>query len=280
MKGDINMPEINGLSRLPKDVRITHLRQYLDIQDNNSMCVDSLQRAESWAYNKDNRCYELDLRRFTNLAKVKSLLENIKDIKKLKIKGLDNSEKLTLFVNAINSLNDNVRFDNLSQLDLSRNWLYPNGFLSLNKLFLRRTSSLTSLNLALNSIKEAGAIAIANSEYMKNLTSLNLTMNRIGDAGAIAIADSTHMKNLSILTLRNNEITVAGAIAIAKSPHMNNLTLLYIGGNEITVAGAIAFASSPHLNNLNSLYLGSKHIEKEVIQSIRAKIPNVSVRHC
>ena len=131
------------------------------------MSVDKQLWDDTWKYNESNTYYELDLRRFTDLDKLKIILKKVKDIKKLKISGLNNPEKLELFINTINSLGPTVRFDNLSHLDLRGNDLSSDSFARLNTALLRRTTSLRSLNFSFNKIGDAGARAIANSEYMK-----------------------------------------------------------------------------------------------------------------
>ena len=56
--------------------------------------------------------------------------------------------------------------------------------------------TLTELDLESNNIGDAGAIAIAQSDYMEDLTSLYLKGNKISNWGVKAIAE--HMKYCTI----------------------------------------------------------------------------------
>ncbi len=253
-------PKKNYLSAVPPELTDTHIRKYLKIKDNYSMSVDKLLRDNTWKYNEANTYYELDLRLFTDLDKLKRILKKVKDIKKLKIRGLNNPEKLELFINSIHSLDPTVRFHNLSHLDLKGNGLSSDSFARLNTALLRRTTSLTSLNLADNIIGNAGARVIANSKYMNKLTSLNLASNEIQEAGARAIANSKYMNKLTSLNLASNEIQEAGARAIANSEYMNKLTSLNLADNIIGNAGARAIANSKCMNKLTSLNLADNII--------------------
>src|ERR1035437_2752229 len=94
-----------------------------------------------------------------------------------------------------------VKKNNLNELDLSKCYLTQ-----LPENELREIApQLTTLNLAYNSIGEAGAKAIAG---MGSLTQLDISDNSIGDAGAKAIAG---MGSLTQLEISDNSIGEAGA---------------------------------------------------------------------
>ena len=69
--------------------------------------------------------------------------------------------------------------------------------------------SLRELNLSLNAIDDAGAIAIANGlKRDQFLRSLVLNFNLISDVGAEALAGALEVNStLGVLSLRSNKIT-------------------------------------------------------------------------
>jgi len=158
---------------------------------------------------------------------------------------------------------------NLTSLDLQLNDIGDAGAQAIaGSPHLAR---LTSLNLRDNEIGAAGAQAIAGSSHLARLTSLNLEYNMIHAAGAQAIAASANMQHLTSLNLQAAAIGAAGAQAIAGSTNMKHLTALNLGCNTIDAAGAQAIAGSPHLVNLTSLDLnGNKNIGDAGAQAIAA----------
>ena len=230
---------------------------------------------EYWHNCLSTRCCELNLTTVHDKNQLIIFLEKIKDIKKLKIRGLHNPAKLKLFINAINSLDATVRFDNLSHLNLSRNGLSSNNFLELHDVFLSRTKLLMYLNLTDNDIEADGAIGIANSTYLQHLTSLDISVNNIEDAGIKAIAESVYMTNLTSLIICWSRVGDIGAIAIANSVHMKKLIFLDLASNDIGDDGVRAILESTHLNKLILLDLFNNSISENVRQLIRARFSNI-----
>jgi Ran GTPase-activating protein (RanGAP) involved in mRNA processing and transport len=129
---------------------------------------------------------------------------------------------------------------------------------------LARMAQLTSLDLSLNDIGDAGAASLAPSlAPMAQLTSLKLGYNAIGDAGAASLAPSlVRMARLTSLDLSDNGIYAAGAASLAPSlAQMAQLTSLDLSDNGIGAAGAASLAPSLALMaQLTSLDLGGNDI--------------------
>jgi hypothetical protein len=120
--------------------------------------------------------------------------------------------------------------------------------------------NLITLDLAHNTIGEAGAAALAASPHLSNLSHLNLPNNQIGPAGAAALAASPHLQNLSALNLYSNTIRDAGVASLAASPYLRGLISLNLGHNKIGPKGAAALAASTNLTNLAALDLSHNKI--------------------
>lgn len=137
---------------------------------------------------------------------------------------------------------------------------------------LAGNTTLTSLDLEWNNIRDEGAVAIARTlEKNNSLTSLNIGGNIIGDEGAIAIARILEKNNsLTSLNIGGNEIGTRGAVEIAQILENNNsLTSLNIGGNIIGDEGAIAIARILEGNKtLLSLNIGYNQIGAEGASTI------------
>jgi Ran GTPase-activating protein (RanGAP) involved in mRNA processing and transport len=99
---------------------------------------------------------------------------------------------------------------------------------------LKVHSSLTSLDLSDNAIKQDGAMAIADALKVNScLTSLDLSNNAIKQDGAMAIADALKVNScLTSLDLSNNAIEQERAMAIADALQVNiSLTSLNLCSN-------------------------------------------------
>jgi Leucine-rich repeat (LRR) protein len=211
-----------------------------------------------------------------NKDQLAQLLFQTRNVTKLKIKNIKWE-----ILKAVLESNLELKFDNLEKLDLSANTIDEKMIQEINDLLFSRIRRLTSLNLSLNQIGEAGAEAIAG---LTRLTSLNLSWNQIGVEGARAIANSPHISSLTSLDLSYNQIGNAGATAIANSPYiarltslnlecsrigvegaraialMSSLTSLNLCCNQIGADGARAIANSQHMANLTSLNLGGNQL--------------------
>lgn len=85
-----------------------------------------------------------------------------------------------------------------------------------------------------------------NSSFLKEL---DLSYNVIEDAGAIAIAESPYMKHLEILDLSRCSIDDEGIKALATSPNVKGLTKLKLDGNLFGQDAYDALMQSPYLSS-------------------------------
>lgn len=135
----------------------------------------------------------------------------------------------------------------LSSIDLSMNDIGEAGAIALS----RGRWPLRSLYLLGCEIGPAGAQALAQSKQLATLEVLALTGNSLGDSGAQFLADSTTLQNLTTLDLCANGIGDAGALALAQSRQFKKLRVLELYGNEIAGRGAAAlrlrFGTGLHL---------------------------------
>jgi uncharacterized protein (TIGR02996 family) len=94
------------------------------------------------------------------------------------------------------------------------------------------------LNLSINPIGDAGAIALAGCPALESFTELILRDCLVSDAGALALAASSHVANLTYLDLWQNRVGDAGAKSLAASSHLAQVSLLSLRDNRITAKGA------------------------------------------
>ncbi|KAG2383461.1 hypothetical protein C9374_004132 [Naegleria lovaniensis] len=86
----------------------------------------------------------------------------------------------------VRSLSTSKSMSNLQVLDLSHSWIGPKGA----EYLAQGNAKFTELHLLFGHIEDRGAMAIAQSPQMCNLTILNLDANSIENAGALALAGS------------------------------------------------------------------------------------------
>ena len=161
----------------------------------------------------NNDRFSFNMRHFKTNEQLTPFLRHIKDIKTLKITGL-NYDSSDLLRQSLSELGAEFKFKHMESLDLSYQEIGEDTFLDIHTHFLSRISSLTSLNLLRNKIGADGAESIAGSKHLASLTSLNLGNNQIRAAGAEAIAGSEHLASLTSLNLSQNGIGDAGIEAI------------------------------------------------------------------
>jgi uncharacterized protein (TIGR02996 family) len=95
---------------------------------------------------------------------------------------------------------------------------------------------LETLHLWCNHIVDPGVQALAGGR-LPRLRRLDLAGNTVGDAGAATLASSPLLRGLAMLDLTGNQITDAGAQALAASPHAAGIAWLELAKNPITAAG-------------------------------------------
>ncbi len=135
-------------------------------------------------------------------------------------------------------------------------------------------ADLVSLRVDDDSLTDAAAHAIADSDHMKSLRELHLNRNSIGDEGAAALARSPVAASLSMLSLAGNRIGDAGVIALAESAQMFGLGELILSENRLGDAGVIALAHARNMRALEHLHLyGNEDIGAEGAGALLRRLP-------
>jgi hypothetical protein len=124
---------------------------------------------------------------------------------------------------------------------------------------------LWRLDLAINTVGDDGAAALAAAPFAKTITRLALDDNGIGARGVAAIAGAMH--SLVDLDLSRNPIGDEGARLLAQSPALRNLERLVLLGCQIGPAGARALLDSPTLASARRIVL-----PRDVGPDIRAEL--------
>lgn len=106
-----------------------------------------------------------------------------------------------------------------------------------------RAGTATELHLSKCDLEDAGArqLARALARSAGGLLTLNLSVNRLTDAGAVALSAVLPHVQVQVLSLERNELTARGASQLA--PNLpRTLEKLLLGRNQIGVGGATAVA--------------------------------------
>lgn len=149
----------------------------------------------------------------------------------------------------------------LTSLDLSQNLISCSGTSPHSLLFAR--SSLSTLNLSSNHIKEAGAGCLLNALIENtSLKTLDLSMNRIGVDGAFSVFRALGQNSsLLDLNLSENHIDGPGAGYMLKFLRYSSLTKLDLSLNRIGDEGAFFLSKVlEHNSSLISLNLRNNDI--------------------
>ncbi|XP_067041353.1 protein NLRC3-like [Acropora muricata] len=159
----------------------------------------------------------------------------------------------------------------LSSLDLARNSIGNEGANSLAQA-LRVNTSLSSLALAFNSIGNEGANSLAQALRVNtSLSSLKLTWNSIGYEGANSLAQALRLNtSLSSLDLSWNSIGYEGTNSLAQALRVNtSLSSLDLTDSSIDYEGANSLAQALRVNtSLSSLDLSWNSIGNEGANSL------------
>ena len=159
----------------------------------------------------------------------------------------------------------------LSSLDLAENSIDNEGANSLAQA-LRVNISLSSLDLAENSIDNEGANSLAQALRVNtSLSSLDLSRNSIGNEGANSLAQALRVNtSLSSLDLAENSIGYEGANSLAQALRVNtSLSSLDLAYNSSGNEGANSLAEALRVNtSLSSLDLSRNSIGNEGANSL------------
>ena len=112
----------------------------------------------------------------------------------------------------------------LTTLDIGLNSIDDAGASALAEALLENIT-LTTLNIPVNNIREDGARALATAlQQNATLTTLNISGNRIGDDGVCALAGALRQnRTLAVLDLSNQYISDAGLHALADAIRQNGM---------------------------------------------------------
>ena len=159
----------------------------------------------------------------------------------------------------------------LTSLDLSWNSIRNRGASSLSEA-LRVNTSLTSLDLSENSIGVEGASSLSEALRVNtSLISLDLSKNSIGDEGASSLSKALRVNtSLTSLDLRYNYIRDEGASCLSEALRVNtSLTSLHLSHNSIGVKGGRSLSEALRVNtSLTSLDLSENSIGVEGASSL------------
>ncbi|KAL0242847.1 hypothetical protein GEMRC1_005410 [Eukaryota sp. GEM-RC1] len=132
---------------------------------------------------------------------------------------------------------------------------------------LKVNASITSIDLGGNSIGNEGARALADAlKVNASITSIDLGGNSIGDEGARALADVLKVNaSITSINLDSNTIRDEGARALADALKVNgSVTSVNLGGNSIGADGARAVADALKVNaSVTSISLCNNSIGDE-----------------
>jgi hypothetical protein len=170
----------------------------------------------------------------------------------------------------------------LTTLDIGLNSIDDAGASALAEALLENIT-LTTLNIPVNNIRADGARALATAlQQNATLTTLNISGNRIGDAGASALAEAL-LENTTLTTLNIpfNNIHADGARALATALQQNaTLTTLNISGNRIGDDGVRALAGALRQNRtLAVLDLSNQYISDAGLHTLADAIRQNGMIH-
>ncbi|KAG2374431.1 hypothetical protein C9374_010715 [Naegleria lovaniensis] len=171
--------------------------------------------------------------------------------------------KMSLYKSSISSqqvlsLTTSPYITQLTSLDLSGNNIGDVGIKSIATS--RSMQHLKRLTINTCMISDAGACTIAKSSFMKNLTYLNVSnedgpsrlseLNTISNAFAHALAESEFMQQLEELCMLDISVNDEGAIALAQSKYLNKLKCLHLSeiGHE---AASLVVSKFPKVKFMN-----------------------------
>ena len=160
----------------------------------------------------------------------------------------------------------------LVEFDCSRWFFLSNSSLSTLCLALKVNTSLTSLHLSGNRIKDEGAKSLSEALRVNtSVTSLDLNWNSIADEGANSLFEALRVNtSLTSLGLSNNQIKDEGANSLSEALRVNtSLTSLRLSGNQIKDEGAHSLSEALRVNtSLTSLGLNWNSIADEGANSL------------
>jgi uncharacterized protein (TIGR02996 family) len=135
------------------------------------------------------------------------------------------------------------------------------------KVIAANMPELRLLDLAITSITERGANAIAASKKLRNLRLLDLSSCELEGADAGALINAPNLPNLTILRLDGNYLGGPNPKTLAKPGRGPGLRVLDLGSSHLSAAGVEALAKCPasrgvwHLT-LENADISDSHLER------------------
>jgi uncharacterized protein (TIGR02996 family) len=116
-------------------------------------------------------------------------------------------------------------FGSLRRLNVSHNSFGPEG---LQALLKKKPPELHTLQMIDNDLGDEGVSHLAGSPASDTLLELDLSRNGLKSAAALALAESEHLRNLLILRLDSNKISDRARTKLAGSPLGKRLAILEV----------------------------------------------------
>jgi uncharacterized protein (TIGR02996 family) len=157
------------------------------------------------------------------------------------------------------------RLPELRSLDLSRNGL---GDDAIQGLAGGAWPELVELDLSMNPLTDAGALALLRSPHFPRLRRLLLHSTEISSATVEELCRTDRLLRCGELRLDDCPIPDEGLLAVAESPHVSHLRSLTASSPLLSDRAAVALASSPHLQGLVQLFLVSGQIGPEGAEAL------------
>ncbi len=132
--------------------------------------------------------------------------------------------------------------------------------------------NLRSLDLQNNRVGARGMSALARSSVLDTITSLELhNSGDIADAGIIALAGSEHVRELRRLSLVSTGLGLEGLRAVANSQHLAQLRSLNVESARFGDEGARVLCDSPYLQRIKGLRVNNCGIGDQMGAALRKR---------
>ncbi len=193
---------------------------------------------------------------------------------------------MNITADSMKLISNSLLWDNVHILNLSHNFIGPEGTTYLCQSLQEILHQLLTLNLGNNNIGVEGALAVAKClQGSQSLYELDLSHNNIQDTGTEAICES--LKNnskLQTICLASNGIWAQGCLAIASllEEHGENVVTLDLSHNKLRDVGAVSLSRGLRwCNNLrffdiSNNYIGDLGVEA-ISRNLRSNITEISM---
>jgi uncharacterized protein (TIGR02996 family) len=153
-------------------------------------------------------------------------------------------------IDADQAFSDLVRRPQFRRLRQLASWGNDLGDASCRAVVAAGLTELRFLDLSINGIEDAGALAIANAKSLPNLRYLNLGSCDFSGRGASALIVSPKLPKLSVLQLDYVHMKDLTPQMLAKANRGPTLRVLHLDRAELTARGAAALGKCPAVQGL------------------------------